>query len=106
MCIVHQSLCMKRDSSAHLYHRHHLVAAAQVLHMIETQHFCHGDAATVVIEGPVGAHLQILLPVKAIALVSDQDTLTELNRYNLPGSPTDLETTSLIIGSFVRKEII
>ncbi len=38
--------------------------------------------------------------------VYDQDSLTELYRYSLPGSPTDNETSKLAFGSTVKKEII
>ncbi len=38
--------------------------------------------------------------------VYDQDTLAEVNRYSLPGSPTDNETSKLAFGSTVKKEII
>ncbi len=38
--------------------------------------------------------------------VYNEETLTELNRYNLPGSPTDLEVAQISIGSFMKKEIV
>ncbi len=38
--------------------------------------------------------------------VYDQDTLTELHSYSLPGSSTDNEASQLAFGSTVKKEII